>query len=74
MDINSILYWIALILVIIGAVAWGVYGVTDKKLNIVYRASQFLPQSALVEKATYLLVGASGLAALGLAIAHNVKK
>jgi hypothetical protein len=50
-------YWIALVLVIVGAVNWGLVGVAQFDLV----AALFGGQSAALSRVVYTLVGVSGL-------------
>jgi hypothetical protein len=59
----SILDWIALILVIIGAVNWGLVGLANVNLVTIIFGS--IP---VLKKAVYLLVGLSGLYVLYIAL------
>jgi uncharacterized membrane protein YuzA (DUF378 family) len=56
------LYWIALVLVIVGAVNWGLVGVAQFDLV----AALFGGQSAALSRVVYTLVGLSGLLLAGL--------
>jgi uncharacterized membrane protein YuzA (DUF378 family) len=55
-------YWIALVLVIVGAVNWGLVGVAQFDLV----AALFGGQSAALSRVVYTLVGVSGLALAAL--------
>jgi uncharacterized membrane protein YuzA (DUF378 family) len=51
------LYWIALVLVVVGAVNWGLVGVAQFDLV----AALFGGSSAVLSRVVYTLVGVSGL-------------
>jgi uncharacterized membrane protein YuzA (DUF378 family) len=55
-------YWIALVLVVVGAVNWGLVGVAQFDLV----AALFGGQSAALSRVVYTLVGVSGLVLAGL--------
>jgi uncharacterized membrane protein YuzA (DUF378 family) len=59
-------YWLALVLVVVGAVNWGLVGLFQFDLV----AALFGPASAL-SRLVYSLVGAAGIALAGIAVASQ---
>jgi uncharacterized membrane protein YuzA (DUF378 family) len=57
MSMQKPLYWIALLLVVVGAVNWGLVGVAQFDLV----ATLFGGSSAVLARVVYTLVGVSGL-------------
>jgi uncharacterized membrane protein YuzA (DUF378 family) len=61
------LYWIALVLVVVGAVNWGLVGVAQFDLV----AALFGGSSAVLARVVYALVGLSGLILGGMHLASS---
>ncbi|HRZ86053.1 MAG TPA: DUF378 domain-containing protein [Candidatus Paceibacterota bacterium] len=60
---KNVLDWIALVLVIIGAVNWGLFGIGGWNL-----VDMVLGSVELLAKAVYILVGLAGLYTIYLAV------
>jgi uncharacterized membrane protein YuzA (DUF378 family) len=63
------LEWLALVLVVVGAINWGMVGLVQFDLV----AALFGGQSAPLSRVVYALVGLSGLALLALRSRHELQ-
>ena len=65
---KKLLCKISALLIVIGAINWGLVGLFD--FNLVHTIFKTMP---ILEKASYILIGLAGLVYAGLALGHDFK-
>jgi uncharacterized protein len=68
MDTFVVLKWVVLVLIIVGALNWGLVGAFH--FNLV---SAIFGESTIITRIIYILVGLAGLAKIYIVVSHKAK-